>query len=122
VLRDDRERIAGADEKVPAKNHVAVAIGVIGGAQVGRIRSRHAVDQVGGVHQVRIRVLAGKILQWSPVDHRALGRAKLFFEDVDGIRAGRAVHAVEDHAKPAAKEFPQGVEVEQLAHQSGVIG
>ncbi len=122
VLGDDRQRIARTNKHLPAKNHVSVAIGIVGRPQVWRISSFHAVNQIGSVCQVWIGMFSAEILQRNSVNDRSLRRAKLFFEDMRGIETGSAVHAVENHAEPTSKEFPQRVEVEQFAHQRRVVG
>ena len=67
-------------------------------------------------------MMAAEIGERRPVDHRAGGGAQFALENGVGVGAGDSVHGVEAHAEAGSEQRADGVEVEQRAHQRGVIG
>ena len=63
----------GDHEQVAAEDHVAVAVAVGGGAEIGRVRAVHRGDQLGGIDRVRIGMPAAEIGQRLGVDRGAGG-------------------------------------------------
>ncbi len=104
-----------------ADNEVAVAVAVRCGAEVRRVRPHHQVEQVLGVDEVRVGVVAAEIGQRRAVAHGARGRAQFALEDRMCVRPGDGVHRIEGKAQAAGERCAQGVEIEQLAHQLNVI-
>ena len=118
---EDGERVGRRDVHIAADNHVAVAVAVGGGAEVGRGRRHHQVEQFLGVGRVRVGVMAAEVGQRRSVDDGSFRRAELALEDGVRIRAGDRVHGVEAHAEARGEQRPHGLEVEQGFHQGEVL-
>ncbi|HZB46176.1 MAG TPA: hypothetical protein VE360_13060, partial [Pyrinomonadaceae bacterium] len=121
VLGDDGQRVAGRDEEAAAEDEVAVAVAVAGRAEVCGARAGHRGDEIGGVREVRVGVVAAEVFERHGVDDSPFGRAESLFEDVAGVGAGDGAHRVEGHAEAAREEGAQLVEVEQLLHHRRVV-
>jgi hypothetical protein len=74
------------------------------------------------MHEVGVGMVAAEIGQWHEVQHRALARAETVFEDFLGIGAGHGAHRVEDDAEATGQQATDGVEIEKLLHQRGIVG
>lgn len=72
---DHGHAVAGRHEESPAQDHVAVAVAVAGGAQVGGRLCPLALHKLVRVGQVGVRVPAAKVLQRRPVAVRRARRA-----------------------------------------------
>ena len=59
-------------------------------------------------------MMPAEILERYRIDDRSGGRAEASLEQMPGVWARSAVHAIEQHAKAAAKKPSQGFEIEQL--------
>ena len=105
-----------------ADDHVAVAVAVRGGAEIGRVGGEHRGDQIGGVKRVGIGMMAAEIGLRLGVDGGPRRRPEPALEDLPGIGAGDRVHRIEAQPEPAAEQFAQPVEIEDPLHQRGVIG
>src|SRR2546423_804034 len=121
VLGDDGQGVAGRDEEFAAEYEVAVAVAVAGRAEVGRVVAEQALDQLGGVDEIRVGVMTSEVGQRCAVDDRAGGRAQFFLDDLSRVRAGGGAPRVETHSEAAAEESAQPVEVEQLLHDGRVV-
>ncbi len=119
---DEGEAVGRIDEEVAAENHVAVAVAVRSGAEVGRVLAVHDRHQLVGIGQVGVRMAAAEIGQGHAVDHRARGRAQPAFENLPGIGSGHRVHGIEAQAKAAADQFAYRGEIEQRFHEFGIVG
>ncbi len=75
-----------------------------------------------GVRQVGVGVAVAEILEGDAIDDGAGRRAEHALDDRRRVRPGHRMHGVELHAKvAAAKQRGNGVEVEQLRHQLGIV-
>ena len=117
----NRQAVRGRHVEAPADDHVAVAVAVRGGAEVGGILSGHDGDQFLRVDRIRVRMAAAEVFQRYAIDDAALRRAQHAFQDGPRIRAGDGVHAVKADAQAAREQGADGVEVEQLLHQFRVV-
>ena len=61
----------------------------------------HVSDQLSGVHQIRIRVMAAKIFERRTVDYRAGGAPRSSSRMWLRVRSGDCMHGIELHAKAA---------------------
>ena len=121
IRGQDGQAVRRRDVEAPADDHVAVAVAVRGGAEIGSILGRHDGDQLVRVGGIGVRMAAAEVFQRHAVDDAALGRAQHAFQDGRRIRAGDGVHAVKAEAQAAREQGADGVEVEQLLHQFRVI-
>ena len=121
VGRQHRERIRGRDEQPAADDQIAVAVAVGGGAEIGRLRRHQQVVELLGVGEIGIGMMAAEIGQRRSVDHRARARLQFALEDRMRVGAGDRVHRVEAHAEAGSEQRADRVEVEQRAHQRGVV-
>ena len=116
------QAVAGCDIKVPAKNHVAVAVAVRCGTEVGRIVAAHRRHQFFRVYQIRIGMRAAEIRQRLTTQYRAGRCAQPVLQNLFRIGAGDCIHRIEAHAERArGEQFAHRIEIEQLLHQFGVI-
>ena len=116
------EAVRGADIAFRPDDHVAVAVPVRGGAEIGRVVRIHDIHQLMRPDRVRVGVAAAEIGQGRAVHHRALGCAETAFQDRRGIGPGDRVHGVEAHGESAGEHRRDGVEVEEILHQRGIGG
>ena len=116
------EAVARADDEIAPDDHVAVAVAVRGGAEIGPARGRQRLDQIGGIDRVRVGMTAAEIGHGFGLDGGAGGRAEPALEDLARIGAGDRAHRVEAQPEAAAKQVAQPVEIEHPLHQLGVIG
>src|SRR5205085_546332 len=61
VLGDEGQRVAGRDEEFATEYEVAVAVAVAGRAEVGRVVAEQALDQLGGVDEIRVGVVTAEV-------------------------------------------------------------
>ena len=121
VGRQHGQRVRRRDEDAAADDQVAVAVAVGCSAQVGGLWRHHQIEQLLGVHQVRVGMVAAEVGQRRAVAHRAGGSAELAFENGMRIGPGDGVHGIEGEAEARAEQAAQRVEVEQRAHQLQVV-
>ena len=118
IGRQHRQAVAGRDDEVAAEDHVAVAVTVGRGAEVGCVGGMHQADQFLGIGRVRIGVAAAEVGQRRAVEHRAGGRAELPFQDGPRIGAGDGMHRVEAHPEARLRQQRRDAfEVEKPLHQ-----
>ncbi len=112
VRGEHRQRIRRRDEDAAADDQVAVAVAIRCRAEVRRIGAHHQIEQLLGVHQVRVRMVATEIGQRRAVAHSAGSRAKLALED--GVRIGACdrMHCVEGEPQSAREGRSESREVE----------
>src|SRR5450631_2596650 len=110
MLRDHRQRITRAHEETSTEDHVAVAIGIAGGSEIGSILRVELRHEVRGINQIWIRVATTKIVQGIASHHDVL-RTKALLENMLGVRASRPVHCVEQHAETTVEMRSQSVEI-----------
>ena len=122
IGRQHRQGIRWRYIEVAAQDHIAVAIAIGGGAEIGRALAGQGLHQIMGMDQIGIGMAAAEILQRDAVHHRALGGAQAMLQDLHRIGAGDRVHGVEFHAEPRLEGGPDGLEVEQAFHQLGIVG
>ena len=106
VRRKHRQRVRWRNEDAAADDEVAVAVAIRGRAEVRRIRPHHQVEQLLGVHEIGVRVVAAEIGQRRAVAHRAGGRAKFALENRVRIGPGNGVHRVEGEPQSATRTPP----------------
>ena len=73
--------VAGRHEQSGCDDHVAVAVAVGRGSEVGCIRALHQFHQVMGMDGVRIRMVTAEIGLRLSVHHSACGRAEATFKN-----------------------------------------
>eukprot|EP00160_Parvularia_atlantis_P019742 Unigene7875_Nuclearia_a/m.24190 Unigene7875_Nuclearia_a/g.24190 ORF Unigene7875_Nuclearia_a/g.24190 Unigene7875_Nuclearia_a/m.24190 type:complete len:342 (-) Unigene7875_Nuclearia_a:41-1066(-) len=98
---DDGHRVRRVDERVVAEDHVAVAVAVKRRGKVDAL-GLHAVDELLGVRQIRVRVAAVKVLRRHRVHHARRRQAQLVHKDAPRVRARDAVHRVDQHLERRA--------------------
>ena len=103
-------------------HHVAVAVAVRGGAEIGTVRIGQRRDQIGGIGRVRVGVMAAEIGQRVGIDRGARRGSETPLEDLPRIRPGDRVHRIEAQPEAAAEQIAQPVEIEDPLHQRGIIG
>ena len=109
---DDGHAVRGRDEEAAAEDHVAVGVAVLRGAKVGHGRraggggrgrairpQAHELDEVGGVGEVGVGVVAAKVGQRLAVAQRRLGDAQPLDEDAAAVGAGHARQPVIGHGE-----------------------
>ena len=76
IDRKDCEAVARADHIAAPHHHVAVAVAIGGGAEIGALRIHHRADQRRGVERVGVGVMAIEIGQRLGIHRSAGGRAE----------------------------------------------
>ncbi len=102
VRRQHCQGIRGRDEDAAADDQVAVAVAIRRCAEVGRIGRPSSIEQVLGVNEVWVGVVAAEIGQGRAVAHCAGSRAEFALENGIGIGAGDRVHGIEGEPQAIA--------------------
>mmetsp|Transcript_3366 Transcript_3366/g.7795 ORF Transcript_3366/g.7795 Transcript_3366/m.7795 type:complete len:224 (+) Transcript_3366:648-1319(+) len=129
---EDGHRVRRRDEETAAQDHVAVAVTVGGGPEVGgpvgglgRVAGgveSHELHQLFGVRKVGVRVAATEVGQGGRVDAALRRGAQQAAQHRLGPGPPRAVHAVEDEFEVGpGDECFEGDEVEALAQGGHVV-
>ena len=119
---EDGEAVGGIDVDALADDHVAVAVAVRGGTEVGRVGAHHGLVEVVAVDRVGVGMVAAEVGQRLEIDDAVCGEAELIDKDRLGVGASRRAHRIEAHAQARGEGGADLVEVEQGRHQRLVVG
>ena len=112
----------GEITRLAAHHHIAVAVAIGGGAEIGTSGIGERGDEVGGIGRVRVGMVAAEIGQRIGIDRCARRGPEPPLENLPRIGPGYRVHRIEAEPETAAEQVAQPVEVENPLHQRGVVG
>ncbi len=98
LRREDGQAVAGRHEQAPRHDHVAVAVAIRGGAEIGRVRPGHQLHELMGMNGIGIGMMAAEIGKRHVVDDSARRGAQPAFQDGFRVRPGDRAQRVEAHA------------------------